>query len=276
MPGGRTLFGGLTKVAFDISELSTMDATAQAELVRRRELPPLELVDAAIARIERVNPALNAVITPLYEEARAAAVSPDLPDGPFRGVPFLLKDIGAMQKGQPYYMGNRALREAGFRSPVDTPLGARFRSAGLITVGKTNLPEFGMQSTTQPLAFGPTHNPWKLDRSTSGSSGGSCAAVAAGLVPIAHANDGGGSIRLPAAWCGLVGLKPSRGRISDPLDTFVLSELAVNRTVRDVAAVLDAVQGSEPGDLFVALPPVRSYRAEVGADPGKLRIGMLT
>ena len=181
-----------------------------------------------------------------------------------------------MQKDQPYYMGNRALRDARFRSPVDTPLGARFRLAGFVTLGKTNLPEFGLQSTTQPLASGATHNPWALDRSTSGSSGGSCAAVAAGLVPIAHANDGGGSIRLPAAWCGLVGLKPSRGRISDPLDTLVVSELAVSRTVRDVAAVLDAVQGSEPGDLFVAPQSVRSYAAEVGADPGKLRIGMLT
>jgi amidase len=276
MSGDQTSSGGRTKVAFDIGELSTMDATAQAELVRRRELTPLELVDAAIARIERMNPALNAVITSLYEEARAAAVSPDLPDGPFRGVPFLLKDIGAMQKGQPYYLGNRALRDAGFRSPVDTPLGARFRAAGLITVGKTNLPEFGLQSTTQPLAFGATHNPWALDRSTSGSSGGSCAAVAAGLVPIAHANDGGGSIRLPAAWCGLVGLKPSRGRISDPLDTLIICELAVSRTVRDVAAMLDAVQGSEPGDLFLAPPPARNYKAEIAADPGKLRIGMLT
>jgi amidase len=193
-------------VAFDISELSLLDATAQAELVRLGELAPLELVDAAIARIEHLNPVLNAVITPLFEEARAAAVSPDLPHGPFNGVPFLLKDIGAMQKGQPYYMGNRALRDAGFRSPFDTPLGARFRAAGFITLGKTNLPEFGLQSTTQPLAFGATRNPWALDRSTAGSSGGSCAAVAAGMVPVAHANDGGGSIRLPAAWCGLVGL----------------------------------------------------------------------
>src|SRR5215472_236943 len=253
-----------------------MDATAQAELVRQRELTPLELVDAAIARIERLNPTLNAVITPLFEDAREAAVSPDLPEGPFRGVPFLLKDIGAMQKGQPYYLGNRALRDADFRSPFDTPLGARFRAAGLITLGKTNLPELGQQTTTQPLAFGATHNPWALDRSTGGSSGGSCAAIAAGMVPVAHANDGGGSIRLPAAWCGLVGLKPSRGRISDPLDTFILSELVVSRTVRDIAAVLDAVRGSEPGDLFVALPPIRSYGAEIGADPGKLRIGMLT
>jgi amidase len=263
-------------MGLNIDELSTMDAMAQADLVRRRELTPLELVDAAIARIERVNPTLNAVIIPLFEEAREAAVSPELPDGPFRGVPFLLKDIGAMQKGQPYYMGNRALRDAGFRSPADTPLGARFRAAGFITLGKTNLPEFGAQTTTQPLAFGPTHNPWALDRSTSGSSGGSCAAVAAGMVPIAHANDGGGSIRLPAAWCGLVGLKPSRGRVSDPLDALHLTELAVSRTVRDVAAVLDAVHGSEPGDLYLASPPARSYQAEVGADPGKLRVGVWT
>jgi amidase len=234
------------------------------------------LVDAAITRIERINPTINAVITPLFEEARKAAASPDLPDGPFRGVPFLLKDIGAMQKGQPYYAGNRALRDAGFRSPVDTPLGARFRACGFITLGKTNLPEFGLQTTTQPLAFGATRNPWGLDRSTSGSSGGSCAAVAAGMVPIAHANDGGSSIRLPAAWCGPVGLKPSRGRVSDPLDTLILTELAVSRTLRDVAAVLDAVHGSEPDDLFVAPPPARSYGAEVGADPGKLRVGVLT
>ena len=263
-------------MALDMNELSTMDATAQAELVRRRELTPLELVDAAIARIERVNPTINAVITPLFEDARKAAVASDLPDGPFRGVPFLLKDIGAMQKGQPYYMGNKALRDIGFRSPFDTPLGARFRAAGFITLGKTNLPEFGHQTTTQPLAFGATRNPWALDRSTSGSSGGSCAAVAAGMVPIAHANDGGGSIRLPAAWCGVVGLKPSRGRVSDPLDALTLTELAVSRTVRDVAAVLDAVHGSEPGDLYLAPPPARSYRTEVGVEPGKLRIGMLT
>ena len=263
-------------MAHEINELSTMDATAQAELVRRREVMPLELVDAAIARIERMNPILNAVITLLFEEARAAAISPDLPDGPFRGVPFLLKDIGAMQKGQPYYMGNRALRDAGYRSPEDTALGARFRAAGFITLGKTNLPEFGAQTTTQPLAFGATHNPWDLDRSTSGSSGGSSAAVAAGLVPVAHANDGGGSIRLPASWCGLVGLKPSRGRVSSPIAGRLSVEFVVGRSLRDVAAVLDAVHGADPGDLFLAPTPARSYRAELGADPGKLRIGMLT
>lgn len=260
----------------NINELAIVDATAQADLVRRRELTPLELVDAAISRIERLNPVLNAVITPLFDEARQTAVSKDLPDGPFRGVPFLLKDLGVMQKGQPYYMGNRALRDAHYISPADTALGARFRAAGFITLGKTNTPEFGGQTTTQPLAFGATHNPWDLDRSTNGSSGGSCAAVAAGLVPIAHANDGGGSIRLPAAWCGLVGLKPSRGRVPFPNTARTAVDFVVSRTVRDVAAALDAVQGSEPGELYLIAPPARSYTAEIGADAGKLRIGILT
>ena len=258
------------------NELATIDAIGQAELVRRRELTALELVDAAIARIERVNPKLNAVITPLFEEARAAARSRELPEGPFRGVPLLLKDLGVMQKGQPYYMGNRALRDTGYRSPDDTPLGARFRAAGFITLGKTNTPELGGQTTTQPLAFGATHNPWSLDRSTNGSSGGSSAAVAAGLVPLAHANDGGGSIRLPAAWCGLVGLKPSRGRVPFPSTTRTVVELVVSRTLRDAAAVLDAVHGDEPGDLYPIARPARSYTTEIGADPGKLRIGILT
>jgi amidase len=263
-------------MAVKIDELATLDATAQAELVRRRDLTPLELVDSAIERIERLNPKVNAVITPLFEEARAAATSPDLPEGPFRGVPFLLKDLLVMQKGQPYYMGNRALRDAHYISPADSPLGARFRAAGLITLGKSNAPEFGIQTTTQPLAFGATHNPWDLDRSTNGSSGGSAAAVAAGMVPIAHANDGGGSIRLPAAWCGLVGLKPSRGRVSLPFTFRAIAELVVSRTVRDAAGILDAVHGSEPGDLFLLPPPIRTYAAEIGVDPGKLRIGILT
>ena len=164
-------------------------------------------------------------------------------------------------------MGNRALRDAGYRAPHDTYLGARFRRAGLVTLGTSNVPEFGLQSTTQPLAFGPTHNPWDLARSPSGSSGGSCAAVAAGLVPIAHANDGAGSIRLPAAWCGLVGLKPSRGRIAlEPTwigRSFV--GFAVTRSVRDAAVLLDAVHGNEPGDLFVLA------RAESLLSPGGRR-----
>jgi amidase len=254
-----------------------LDAVAQAELVEKRELTPLELVDAAIARIERLDGSLGAVVSRLFEEARSAARG-ELPRGPLRGVPFLMKDIGSTQAGLPQYLGNRALRDAGHRAPRDTYLGARFRRAGLVTVGTSNIPEFGLQSTTQPLAFGPTRNPWDPARSPSGSSGGACAAVAAGLVPLAHANDGAGSIRLPAAWCGLVGLKPSRGRIAlEPTwigRSFV--GFAVTRSVRDAAVLLDAVHGNEPGDLFVLAPPSRSYRSEVGADPGRLRIGLLT
>jgi amidase len=256
--------------------LATLDAVAQAELVQKKEVTPLELVDAAIARIERLDPVLGAVVTPLFEDARAAARG-RLPAGPFRGVPFLMKDVGATQAGQPHYMGNRALRDLGHRASRDTYLGARFRRAGLVTVGKSKIPEFGLQSTTQPLAFGPAHNPWDPTRSPSGSSGGAAAAVAAGLVPIAHANDGAGSIRLPAAWCGLVGLKPSRGRVAlEPTwigRSFV--GFAVTRSVRDAAVLLDAVHGNEPGDLFVLAEPARPYRDELDADPGRLRIGLL-
>jgi amidase len=260
-------------------DLAWIDACGQAALVRSGDVEPIELVDAAIARIEKLNPELNAVITPLFDEARRAATSPELPDGPFRGVPFLLKDLGACQAGMPQFRGNKALRDAGYVCPADTPLGRRFRDAGLIALGKTNTPELGCQSTTQPLAFGPTRNPWDVTRSTAGSSGGSAAAVVSGMVSIAHANDGGGSIRLPAAWCGLVGLKPSRGRVSLGPEMALaqnVAELAVTRTVRDAAAILDAVRGNEPGDLFLCPAPERRYVEELGRDPGRLRIGIHT
>ena len=259
-------------------ELRWLDAVGHAELIARGELTPLEAVDAAIARIERDDPRLNAVIAPLFDAARDAARAASVPNGPLRGVPFLLKDLCAQQAGQPFWCGNGALRDAGNRSAADTTLGARFRAAGLITLGKTNVPEFGPQPTTQPLAFGATHNPWNLAHSSGGSSGGSAAAVAAGLVPIAHANDGGGSIRLPAGWCGLVGLKPSRGRV--PLPSFEVgrnvAELVVARSLRDVAAALDAVHGPDAGDLYAAPPPAQPFTRELGADPGHLRIGLLT
>ena len=237
-------------------ELATMDATAQAELVASGALSALEVVDAAIERIERLNPTINAVIWTDFERARAVAASPELPRGPFSGVPFLLKDIGATQSGTPQWLGNRALRDQNHQSSGDTELGARFRRAGLVTLGKTNLPELGSCPSTQPLAFGPTNNPWDLQRSPSGSSGGSGAAVASGMVPIAHANDGGGSTRLPAAWCGLVGLKTTRGRVPDPSGISRLtSELVVTRTVRDTARLLDAVQGARSTDLFSCAAP---------------------
>jgi amidase len=261
-------------------QLAGMDATAQAELVARGEASPLELIDAAIARVEELNPELNAVIHPLFEEARTAAAN-SLPDGPFTGVPFLLKDLGAAFAGQPLHMGMRALKEAGFRAPVDTYLAQRFRDAGFVTMGKTNTPELGILPTTEPDAYGATRNPWDTSRSSGGSSGGSAAAVASGMVAIAHANDGGGSIRIPASACGLVGLKPTRQRISEgPLIGDLMSgltaELVVSRSVRDTAMVLDAVHGPAPGDPYAAPPPQRPYADELAVEPGRLRIGLTT
>jgi amidase len=261
-------------------ELSRLDATAQADLVRSGETTPAELAEAAIARIEAINGEVNAIIHPLFEEGLAAAGG-ELPDGPFKGVPFLLKDLGAAFAGQPLHLGMQYLKERDFRAPVDTYLAQRFRAAGLVTIGKTNAPELGILPTTEPRAYGPTRNPWDLGRSAGGSSGGSAAAVAAGMVAIAHANDGGGSIRIPAANCGLVGLKPSRQRISEgPLIGDIMSgltcELCVSRSVRDTAALLEAVHGPAPGDPYVAPPPSRPYTEEVGADPGKLRIALWT
>lgn len=262
-------------------DLSQLDATAQAELVRTGQASPLELVDAAIERIERVNPALNAVITPLFERARAEAASAELPDGPLKGVPFVLKDLAAHSAGDPFHEGMRFLKDRAWIEPHDTALVARFRAAGLITLGKTNTPELGILPTTEPTAYGPTRNPWDASRSTGGSSGGSAAAVAAGLVPVGHANDGGGSIRIPASECGLVGLKPTRGRVSlapefGDVMGGLTCELVVSRSVRDTAAVLDAVQGMEPGDPYTAPDPVRPYLEEVGAAVGGLRIGLMT
>jgi amidase len=260
--------------------LAWHDATALADLVRRREASPRELVDAAIARIERLNPRLNAVITPRFDRARAEAASGDIPDGPFRGVPFLLKDLGCHSAGDPYHAGMRLLRDLRWVEPSDTYLAAKFRAAGFVFLGKTNTPELGPLPTTEPEAYGPTRNPWDPDRSPGGSSGGSAAAVAAGMVPVAHANDGGGSIRIPASACGLVGLKPSRGRTSLGPDAGevwagMAVEHVVTRSVRDTAAVLDAVAGYMPGDPYVAPPPARPYGDEVGASPGRLRVGLL-
>jgi amidase len=270
----------LTSLARVTDDLARMDATAQAELVRTGAASPTELVEAAIARVEALNPELNAVIHPLYDEGRAAA-SNSLPDGPFRGVPFLFKDIGAMLAGQPFHMGMKLLKELGFRAPIDSYLGERFRDAGFVTIGKTNTPELGILPTTEPDAYGPTRNPWDVNRSSGGSSGGSAVAVASGMVPVAHANDGGGSIRIPASFCGLVGLKPTRQRVSQgPIvgDTLtgMVCELIVSRSVRDTAAVLEAVHGAAPGDPYVAPPPARPYVDELTADPQGLRIGLVT
>src|SRR2546430_1669086 len=195
-------------------ELALLDATAQAGRGRQRRVSPRELVDGAIGRIERVNPQLNAVLIQRFEKARAEAAAPELPDGPFRGVPFLLKDLICHSAGDPYHAGMRLLRELKWVERYDTYLAARFRAAGFVFLGRTNVPELGPAPTTEPVAYGPTRNPWDTSRSPGGSSGGSAAAGAAGLVPVAHANDGGGSIRIPSSECGLVGLEPSPGRTS--------------------------------------------------------------
>ncbi|MCA9502093.1 MAG: amidase [Myxococcales bacterium] len=252
--------------------LAQLDASEQASLVARGELSAGELVEAACRRIERVDGLLGAVPIRLFDEAIELARSGESAPGPFAGVPFLMKDVGARQAGQPYYAANRALMEADHRAAADTPLGARFRRVGLVTVGKSSAPEFGLQSNTWPLVYGPTRNPWDPRRAAGGSSGGACAAVAAGLVPVAHASDGAGSIRIPAAWCGLVGLKPTRDRVvwrhagkGRPDVEFVVA-----RSLRDTAALLDALRAD-----------VRSARAgEFGAalerPVERLRIGVLT
>ena len=260
-------------------DLARMDATAQAELVSSGQASPAELIDAAIERAERVNPEINAVIHDLSESARAEAAG-ELPDGPFKGVPFLLKDLGAANAGQPLHMGMNVLKEANFHAPMDTILAQRFKAAGLVTIGKTNTPELGIVATTEPKAYGATKNPWDTSRSPGGSSGGSGAAVAAGIVPMAHANDGGGSIRIPASNNGLVGLKPTRQRTSEgPLVGDVMSgvtvELCVSRSVRDTARLLEAVHGAAPGDPYVAPPPLRPYTDELEDETGDLRIGLL-
>ena len=261
------------------AESLELDATAQAELVRAGQVSPAELVEDAIARVEALNPDLNAVIHELFDEAREAARG-ELPDGPFRGVPFMLKDLGATLTGQPLHLGMQVLKDAGFRAPIDSFLAQRFRDAGLVTIAKTNTPELGILPTTEPAAYGATRNPWDTGRTTGGSSGGSAAAVASGMVAIAHANDGGGSIRIPAANCGLFGLKPTRQRISEgPLVGDVMSgltaEFAVTRSVRDAARLLDAVAGPAPGDPYVAPPASRPYAAELERDPSPLRIGFV-
>ena len=257
-----------------------LDATAQAALVRSGEASAAELVEEAIARIEELDGELNAVITPLFDRAREQ-VAAGLPDGPFRGVPMVLKDFAAHSAGDPFFEGMGFLARLGWREDHDTHLAARFRRAGFVFCGKTNTPELGILPTTEPLAFGPTRNPWDTTRSVGGSSGGSAAAVASGMVAVGHANDGGGSIRIPASECGLVGLKPTRGRVSlgpDFGDVFsgLVHEHVVTRSVRDTAAVLDAVAGAEPGDPYVAPAPLRPFASEVGADVGPLRIGMIT
>lgn len=262
------------------AEYAHYDGLGLAALVAKRHVTPLELAEEAIARIERFNPQLNAVIHKMYDLGRDTAKSLESPgDGRFRGVPFLLKDILGNYAGVPTACGARFMVD--MPAPQDDTLVTRFKAAGLVALGKTNVPEFGLLPTTESVLYGAAHNPWNLAHSTGGSSGGSAAAVAAGIVPVAHANDGGGSIRIPASCCGLVGLKPTRGR--NPLGPMLgdimnglICEHIVSRTVRDTAAMLDCTHGPEAGDPYFAPAPVRPFLDEVGAPTERLRIAFAT
>jgi len=260
------------------AEYAKYDGLGLASLVAKKKVNPIELLDEAIARAEELNPKLNAIVYKDYERAREKAKG-KLPKGAFTGVPFLLKDIFAMAEGVPTRQASRFFPPIPW--PNDCEMTARFKRSGLIPFAKTNVPEFGLVPTTESKLYGPAHNPWDLSRSTGGSSGGSGAAVAAGIVPLAHANDGGGSIRIPASACGLVGLKPTRGRVSyapdlsDSIDGLGV-EGVVSRTVRDTAAASDAISGFVPGDPYCATPEPPSYLDGMKRKPKTLRIAFST
>ncbi|MGE0718308.1 MAG: amidase [Alphaproteobacteria bacterium] len=256
-----------------LDDAFALDATGQADLVRRGEVSAAELVEAAIARIERVNPEVNAVVIKTYDRARAAAKSPGT--GPLAGVPFLLKDIACEEEGVKLHSAS-AFGD-GYVPAADNELVSRWRRAGLIFLGHTNAPEMGIGPTTESRLWGPARNPWDLSCSTGGSSGGAAAAVATGMVAAAHGNDAGGSIRIPAACCGLFGLKPTRARtpvgphVGDII-AGIAADHALTRSVRDSALLLDLAAGPEPGAPYWAPPQARPYVEEAATPPGRLRI----
>ena len=259
------------------SDYQAHDAVGLAELIAAREVSATQVVEAALARMEAVNSRLNAVVLDLGEQA-LASVKDGAPAGPLGGVPYLIKDLGAQVAGTGTTAGSALFGAT--PAAADSAVVAAYRKGGLVIVGKTNTPEFGLEPVTEPRRFGASRNPWNLDRTPGGSSGGASAAVAGGVVPAAHASDGGGSIRIPASSCGLFGMKPSRGRVSfAPADEgwggFSIQH-AVTWSVRDSAALLDLVSAPQPGDPYWRDPPVRPFAAEVQADPGVLRIAFTT
>ncbi|HEX2191070.1 MAG TPA: amidase family protein [Longimicrobiaceae bacterium] len=259
-------------------EYDRYDGLGLAELVRAGRVTAAELAEEAIRRAEAADPELHFLVTPMFDRGRQTARG-ELPEGPFRGVPFLLKDLLQEHAGVRTTGGSAALH--GYVPDRDAEVVRRFKEAGVVILGKTNVPEFGLLAVTEPEAFGPTRNPWDPSRTPGGSSGGSAAAVAAGVVPLAGANDGGGSIRIPASHCGLFGLKPTRGRVpSGPFYAEVWEGASVDhvltRSVRDSAAMLDAVAGPDPGAPYTIVPPERPYLEELRRAPGRLRVGFST
>ena len=258
-------------------ELALFDAVSLAKMIRDKELSPVEAVSMTIKRIESLDKDLNSVIHCQFEKALELAASSELPDGPFRGVPMLIKDLWAEEGGEPHHAGVEGMRKAKYVAKADSDLVTRYKEAGFIIVGRSNTPEMGAVATTEPLSYGPTKNPWNLDHGPGGSSGGSAAAVAAGFLPAANASDGGGSIRIPAAMCGLVGLKPSRGRVPmgpEKEEWGVSIQHVVSHTVRDTAAILDATAINFPGDGVLAPDFERPYFNENFNDFKPLRIGI--
>ncbi|WP_201841769.1 amidase [Microvirga zambiensis] len=256
-----------------LSEYVEYDATGLASLVSAGEVTPMELTRLARQAHDEINPSINAVIE-FYDDAESVAGADT---GLFNGVPFLRKDIGATEAGRLQENGSRLFK--GYRSNVDSYFFRRARGAGLRMIGRTTLPELGTSGMSESILNGITGNPWNLERSAGGSSSGSAAAVAAGITPIAHGNDGGGSIRVPAAWCGLVGLNPSRGRVSGGPSNQDASfgrsrQFVLCRTVRDMAAALDVFSGPHPGDPFIIVQPNRPYVEELSQPTGSLRVGV--
>lgn len=262
----------------NISDYVAQDSTGLAALIKQGEVSPGEVCGAAVAACEKVNPKLNAVIDSWPEEI-SDAIAEAVKNSQFFGVPFLIKDMVINMRGKRCELGSRLAK--GLEAPTDSHLMQRFCKAGLVTFGRTSCPEFGVSPTCEAMLYGPTRNPWNTDKSTGGSSGGAAAAVAAGIVPTAHANDGGGSIRIPSAWCGTLGMKPSRGRVSfgpnydEPLFGMG-TELVITRTVRDLASMLQLSQGPERGDPWKIEAPLRSYVEEPTRRPGELRIGVFS
>lgn len=258
----------------DLHEYASQDAAGLRELLANGHVTAAEVETAARQALEAVNTEVNGLALPLFSPALDHAE-----DGPFAGVPFLIKDSGPMAEGVPFSLGSRAIRGAVAR--YDTDLMTRFRAAGLVTLGLTTVPELVISFSTEAVKHGPTRNPWDLERGVGGSSGGAAALVAAGAVPVAHGNDGAGSIRIPASCCGLVGLKPSRGRTPcgpgmGELAFGMAYESGLTRTVRDAARYLDAIQGPGVGDKYTAPPPQRPYAEELGTDPGRQRVAVTT
>lgn len=259
------------------AEYDKYDGLGLAELVAKRQVTPSELLNAARRRVEALNPKINAFCHLFFDKAEAQ-IKQGLPDGPFRGVPFALKDLGQYLSGTITSLGSRVWKDS--VANFDSTLVKRYKQAGLVIFGKTSSPELGLTTTTESVLYGKTRNPWNLERTSGGSSGGSSAAVSSRMLPMAHASDGGGSIRIPASCCGLFGLKPTRGRVPLGPTQFegwngFSAHHAITISVRDSAALLDATVGAEPGSPFFSPAPARPFLKEVGADPGKLRIALI-